>query len=210
MIDNDLISLVTTGSMKQGNNWGTGVILVHPQTHKLLLGERTDNHLMASPGGKVEFGESPLQGIIRETKEESNIILNTVKLYDYRVHSSQNGKNWVSFLFISDNFDDSNIKNQESEFGPLDWYSLEEVLKMDLFEPTKTSIERAITLGLLDDCQDSNHYIPFVECDKIYCGAHDSCTCAYSYQPADGVFTVTVPHYGDFSEMSDSGMPVWD
>lgn len=204
MIDSDLMNLVTTGKMKSGNNYGTGIILVHPQTKKILMGERTDNHLMATPGGKVELGESPLQGILRETLEESNIKVNSANLYDYRVHSSENGKNWVSFMFISDDFDDSNIKNQESEFGPLDWYDLEEIQNMDLFPPTETSIDRAVGLGLLGDLNpDTQHYIPFVDCGSTVCNAKDTCPCEYSYREPDIIF-------GTPEESSTTGMPIWD
>ena len=44
VIDNDLKNLVTSSCMKTGNNWGTGMLIVHPQTRKILLGKRTDTH----------------------------------------------------------------------------------------------------------------------------------------------------------------------
>lgn len=146
VIDNDLKNLVTSSCMKTGNNWGTGMLIVHPQTRKILLGKRTDTHNYCSPGGKVEVGESPLQGVLRETKEESNISCNSVKFYDYEMHMSENGKNWTSFMFVCDDFDDSNIINQASEVEPWGWYSVEEALTMDLFPPTRKSLERAIEL----------------------------------------------------------------
>lgn len=188
-IDNDLKELVTTSSMKQGNNWGTGMLIIHPVTHKILLGKRTDTHNFCSPGGKVEIGESPLQGVLRETKEESNIKVNSCNFYSYEMHTAENGKNWTSFMFITDDFDDSAIKNQESEVEPWDWYTVEEALEMDLFPPTRKSLERAIEEDVIYMAHESNNYIPFVECPSTASGVQDSCCCAYSYSQPEEVFT---------------------
>ena len=188
-IDNDLKELVTTSSMKQGNNWGTGMLIIHPVTRKILLGKRIDTHNFCSPGGKVEIGESPLQGVLRETKEESNIKVNSCNFYSYEMHTAENGKNWTSFMFITDDFDDSAIKNQESEVEPWDWYTVEEALEMDLFPPTRKSLERAIEEDVIYMAHEPNNYIPFVECPSTASGVQDSCCCAYSYSQPEEVFT---------------------
>lgn len=188
-IDNDLKNLVTMSHMKSGNNYGTGMLLVHPITRKLLLGERTDTHNMCSPGGKVEIGESPLQGVIRETMEESNVKLNNVQLYDYEMHTSENGKNWTSFMFISDDFDYSDIKPQESEVVSWDWYTVEEALNMDLFPPTRKSIERAIEGDIIYMAHKPSNEIPYLEVPSTASGVQDSCCCSYSYREPEEVFT---------------------
>lgn len=149
MVDKDFLELVEHGKMKQGNNFGVGVIFVDPQTGKIPLAKRTDNHLWATPGGKVEISESPKQGIIREAKEESNIKINSMICYDYSAHTSPNGKNWLDFMFLSTDFDASNIKNQESEMEPFQWFTLEEALQLDLFPPSRKGFENAIKLGIL-------------------------------------------------------------
>lgn len=196
-IDNDLKELVTTSSMKQGNNWGTGMLVIHPVTRKLLLGKRTDTCNYCSPGGKVEVGESPLQGVLRETKEESNIKVNSCKLYDYEMHTAENGKNWTSFMFLTDDFDDSEIKNQESEVEPWGWFTVEEALSMDLFPPTRKSLERAIEADLVYMAHEPDNYIPFVECPTSGFMAHDSCCCAYSHEEPEQVFTTHQGLYWD-------------
>ena len=196
-IDKDLMNLVTNSAMKSGNNYGTGILLVHPETRKLLLARRTDTKNMCSPGGKCELGESPLTGILRETKEESNITINNIKFYDYEMHTADNGKNWTSFMFISDDFDYSDIQNQVSEVEPWDWYTVEEALNMELFPPTRKSIERALEAGVLSkDCPDTN-YIEFVECPTSGFEAKDSCCCAYSFTPSEQVFTTHQGLYWD-------------
>ena len=203
VIDTDLVQLVSMSEMKSGNNYGTGMLLVHPETRKLLLGRRTDTHNMCSPGGKVEVGESPLQGVVRETLEEANVQVTSVKFYDYEMHTAENGKNWTSFMFYSDDFDPSTIKNQESEVEPWDWYTLDEALDMDLFPPTRKSIERAIEAGLFEEedydvnikapmaplhdlAYPKHEFIPFVEVPTS--PFMDTCPCAYTYCKPDEIF----------------------
>lgn len=196
LIDNDLKELVTMSSMKSGNNYGTGMIIVHPITRQILLGKRSDTHNWCTPGGKVELGESPLQGVLRETKEESNIQVRSCKFYSFEMHVAENGKNWVSFMFLSDDFDDSNIKAQESEIeGEWAWFPAEEALAMNLFPPTRKSLERAFQMGLIEPHNPEEmpddpyiNYIPFVECPTSGFAVKDSCCCAYSYQMPEQVF----------------------
>ncbi len=192
VIDKDLEVLITSSKMKSGNNYGTGMLLIHPITRKILLGERTDTHNMCSPGGKVEIGESPLQGVIRETKEESNVKLNSVKFYSYEMHTAENGKNWTSFMFLSDDFDDSELKPQESEVVSWDWYTVEEALGMDLFPPTRKSLERAIQEDLVYMAHQPDNYVSYLDMPTSASSAsvaHDSCPCSYSYEEPEQIFT---------------------
>lgn len=198
MVDKDFIELVEHGKMRQGNNYGVGVILLDTQTGKIALAKRTDNHLWATPGGKVEVGETPKQGIIRETKEESNVVIRSMICYDYSAHTSPNGKNWLDFLFLSTDFDASKMKNQESEMEPFQWFTIPEALRLDLFPPSRKGLENAIELGILDLNKeipinevyanpDGNGYFPnFSECEV--CPSFnpyysDNEGCSYSYIP---------------------------
>lgn len=188
MIDNDFINLVNSGVKRSTDNWGTGIILQHPQTKKILLAKRVDTGDYGGPGGKVELSESPRDGILRETKEESNITIRDMSCYDFKTHTSPNGKNWVDFLFYSNNFDDSDIKNQPSEMGEFGWYDVSETMRMNLFPPTRAGIERALELGLLDGTADTANYIPFVDCPTSATAVMDSPPCQYSFQPQPEVF----------------------
>lgn len=192
VIDKDLENLVKNSNMKSGNNYGTGMLLVHPQTRKLLLAKRTDTHNWCSPGGKVEIGESPLQGVLRETKEESGVTVNNCIFYDYEMHTAKNGKNWVSFMFLSDDFDESQIVNQQSEVEPWGWYTVEEALAMDLFPPTRKSLERAIEADLVYMAHQDDNYIKYLDCPvtaSAVSACRDSCCCAYSYAEPEQIFT---------------------
>lgn len=190
MIDKDFYDLVNSGIKHSNDNWGTGIILQHPQTGKILLAKRTDgNKPYASPGGKVEYQECPRDGILRECKEESNVDVYDMVCYDFRTHSSPNGKNWVDFLFYSNNFDDSNIQNQVSEMEPFEWFDIDEALQLDLFPPTRAALERAVEIGLINGNCPESEYIPFVECSTSGFTVKDSVCCAYSYEEPEQVFT---------------------
>lgn len=197
MMDRDFVELVNTGVKHSTDNWGCGVILQHPQTKKILLARRTDTHTWASPGGKVEYQESPKQGVLRECKEESNVTIHNMSCYDYRVHTAPNGKNWVDFLFYSDSFDDSDVKPQATEMEPFEWFTVDEALQLDMFEPTKRALLSAIALGLLDGTCDEENYIPFVDCPSTPSAAQDSCHCAYSFVEPETVFANNQGLYWD-------------
>lgn len=185
-IDNDLMDLVTRSSMKSGNNYGTGMLIIHPETGEILLGIRSDTKNWCSPGGKVELGESPLQGVLRETLEESGIVVQSCMFYDYEMHTAENGKNWTSFMFASNSFDSTNLLAQQGEIdGEWGWYPVDLALTMNLFPPTRKSIERAIQAGVLDSYSSSmsnENFIPFVECPTSTIRIKDGCCCAYSSQ----------------------------
>jgi 8-oxo-dGTP diphosphatase len=131
--------IVTKYSMRTGNNWGTGIILINKEG-KTLVGLRTDTKTWATPGGKVNVGETILEGIIRETKEETNLKISKPEYIDVVVSAFNNDKVWLSFLFIKKDVK-GEVKPQISEFSELKWVSLSELRKMELFEPTKMLVD---------------------------------------------------------------------
>lgn len=163
IIDRDTLELVTSSKMKSGNNWGCGVILFNPQTGKILLAERTDTHDLATPGGKVEVGESPMQGIMRECKEESNLELDDLMFYGYHCHTAPNGKNWTDFLFLSTKWH-GNLKNQESEMEEWHEYDVYDAEFMNLFPPCRFALEVARENNLFEELSakeyDANGFFP--------------------------------------------------
>ena len=182
----DFINMVNNGVKRSSDNWGTGIILQNPMTKKILLAKRTDTGEYGTPGGKVEYQESPKQGVIRECKEESNVTIKDMICYGNNLHVAPNGKNWVDFLFYSNAFDDSNIKNQETEMEPFDWYSVDEALSMNLFPPSRTGLELAISAGVLDGVTDN--FIKFVDCPTTASAVSDSYPCQYSYCEPEQTF----------------------
>ena len=71
--------LVTRYHRNKNSWWGTGVIVVD-ELGRFLVGLRSDTKTWGSPGGKVDIGETPLQAIMREAKEEAGITLQNLEL----------------------------------------------------------------------------------------------------------------------------------
>ena len=133
--------------MKTGNNWGIGVLII-TEDNMTLMGKRTDNKLWCTPGGKVEVGETVLEGIIRETREESNLKIHNPILFDIEVGAFSNEKVWVTFSFLAKEFSGKE-KPQESEMSELKWMKISDAMKLDLFEPTRMMIDKALKLNLI-------------------------------------------------------------
>ena len=168
---------------------------------EILLQERYNTGYMdgkydAACSGHLEKGESVSMALVREAKEESNVTIKSAICYGYRAHTSPNGKNWLDFMFITNDFDYSKLKNQESEVEPWMWVDVHTALSMDLFPPTRNSINIALDLGLISedinipssnfDSNIGNGYFP--DCDNVYemwkrdaCFYVDDEGCSYSF-----------------------------
>lgn len=191
VLNNELRELALAKKTSEFQNYGTGIIIQNTEDGKILLAKRVDTKTYGSPGGKVEIGESVLQGIVRETQEEANIKLKSVGLYDYNFHYDDRNRLWTSFLFICYDCDMGNIKNQESEMEEWGWYSLDEVFELKLFKPFELALERALQLDLLQIGKDykPGTVIDFAECPNTASGVQDSCLLAYSYHRPQSIFS---------------------
>ena len=94
--------LVTRYHRNKNSWWGTGVIVVD-ELGRFLVGLRSDTKTWGSPGGKVDIGETPLQAIMREAKEEAGITLQNLELIGTSVTGYKN-KMWVWLNFFCRNF----------------------------------------------------------------------------------------------------------
>jgi mutator protein MutT len=133
------MQLITNYTMRHGNNWGVGVLILNNK-NQALVGLRTDTKDWCTPGGKVEVGETVLKGILRETKEEVNLKLRNPELVDVIVKPFRNNKVWVTFMFLATEYSGKE-KPQLSELSELNWVNLEELKHMNLFEPTRVMLD---------------------------------------------------------------------
>jgi len=123
----------------ENTNWGTGVVIV--DAGKILLGLRTDNKKWSTPGGRVEVGETPLDAVIRETKEEANVDLNPLMTrFVSRVFSYNEGVVWDSFTFITNYASVGDMKPALREFSELRWIPVNDLPNYDLWSPTIESL----------------------------------------------------------------------
>ncbi len=87
-------------------------------------------NVYAPPGGKFEKGESPLDCIIREFKEETGLTLIKPKLQGISYwHDSFEG---IIFVYTAENYEGKQISI--SKEGDLEWIKIEELLKIKQFE----------------------------------------------------------------------------
>ncbi|MEW5868385.1 MAG: NUDIX hydrolase N-terminal domain-containing protein [Chloroflexota bacterium] len=70
---------------------------------RILLIQRADNHLWAMPGGALEVGETPAQGVVREALEETGVRCQAVALvgvFDSRLCGTTSAHHLYQFTFL--------------------------------------------------------------------------------------------------------------
>lgn len=92
--------------------------------HVLLIHRARDPHrgLWVAPGGKLEAGESPHEGVIREMREETGLLISNPQLRGVVTEiSARPDYQWLLFLFRADRFEGTLRATPE---GELAWVSL--------------------------------------------------------------------------------------
>lgn len=102
--------------------------------NKILIQKRSSSkklspNVWAMTGGSVIKGESSIEAVERETKEELGIPLNMddAKL----LKKFKTGLVWIDTYFIRQDIDLSTIKMQESEVADVKWATYEEIEQMN-------------------------------------------------------------------------------
>jgi len=82
---------------------GVGVYII--KDGKFLMGERLSSHgknTWSPPGGHLEYGESWQECCVRETKEESNLDIENIRLLGVTNDIFDNGKHYITLHFVAD------------------------------------------------------------------------------------------------------------
>jgi len=82
--------------MKHTNDSNRVAIVYIEKDGKVLVGKRNDTKKFTVPGGHIENGESPILGAIRELKEETGLVPNSLAL---KVIHFERSKNLMLYLF---------------------------------------------------------------------------------------------------------------
>lgn len=90
-------------------------------------------------GGKFEDKESPEECIIREVKEETGLILNSVSLRGILTFINTICETEYIFVFTSNDFTGNLVECNE---GDLQWVDKEKVTSLNLWEGDKIFIEK--------------------------------------------------------------------
>jgi 8-oxo-dGTP diphosphatase len=91
------------------------------------------------PGGKVEFGEDPRQGLEREINEELGITIVAGDIFEYSSHVYGTEKH-VVLLGIHCDYVSGEIQNHD--IADHDWVTPEEMSKYDMCEADLPFIEK--------------------------------------------------------------------
>ena len=121
-----------SGSMKYPGV-GTGMMIV--KENRVLLGLRIKDDVWSMPGGKVDLGENPKEGAIRETFEECGLKVTKAKLIS--VSNDINlPKHFFTLGFLAEEFDGEVVQDLEPDtFSKWQWFNMDE-LPENLFLPS--------------------------------------------------------------------------
>lgn len=106
----------------------TAVLCVLKNKEQFLLLKRLKepNKNMYTPvGGKLDPYETPLQAALRETREETGIVLSNMKYCGTLVETSPADYNWISFVYMSEV---EQISLPPCNEGALEWITFADVL----------------------------------------------------------------------------------
>jgi 8-oxo-dGTP diphosphatase len=121
-------------------------IIIHRQG-RVLLGERGDScetakNLYAYPGGRMDYGETPEDGILRELFEETGLRGKKEDLKFLRYcneYFPEQGKHYVSLVFIMELNEGDPILTEPDKCKGWEWIDVDH-LPENMFEPARESL----------------------------------------------------------------------
>ena len=108
-------------------NVGVGTLIVRDGL--FLLQKRTGSHgegTWSTPGGHIDFGETPVQTAVRETKEETGLAIGGGKVVAMTndVFESD-GKHYVTIWVLAEDVGDDEIVLKTDESSEHGWFPLD-------------------------------------------------------------------------------------
>lgn len=95
------------------------------------------------PGGDLDFGEDPMQGIMREIAEETGLAVEHPEPFDVEAHVNSNGDFWVTIAYNArcGAVEDVKLSYEHDEFK---WVTPEEFLQLKSAEKLQRFIRKLI------------------------------------------------------------------
>ena len=126
---------------------GIGVLVLND--NKILLGHRVPTQKdtggiyepdsWTCPGGKQEYDETVLETAIRETKEETNLLLKDVQVFT-ATDEFQTDRHFVTIGVISSSYEGELKVMEPEKINEWKWFNLND-LPNNLYTPSKNMIE---------------------------------------------------------------------
>ena len=129
----------------ENTNWGQSVTGVVIKDNKVLLARHTyggGKGMLIIPGGYVNVGETPEDALIREYREETNVVVKPVDIIGIRF----NMHDW--YIAFRTEYVSGEAKSDQDENSEVLWLDVEEALsREDVPELTKKMIQSALSEG---------------------------------------------------------------
>ena len=116
----------------------TVLCLIHNEDSYLLQDRvKKDWKGYTLPGGHIEPGESIVDAVIREMKEETGLIIKAPRLCGVKQFPIEGGR-YIVFLFDTDQFEGRVVDSDE---GRMHWVKISELSNVNLVDDFKELIE---------------------------------------------------------------------
>ncbi len=116
----------------------TVLCLIHNEDSYLLQDRvKKDWKGYTLPGGHIEPGESIVDAVIREMKEETGLIIKAPRLCGVKQFPIEGGR-YIVFLFETDQFEGRVVDSDE---GRMHWVKISELSNVNLVDDFKELIE---------------------------------------------------------------------
>lgn len=109
-------------------------MIYNPDTNQVLVQERVKSWKgLSFPGGHLEDGESIVDSMIREVKEETGLTVSNLKLCGIVYwYNDETGDKYLVFSYRTSTFSGELLESTEE--GPLYWVDKDELPKLPLSE----------------------------------------------------------------------------
>ncbi len=108
----------------------TNMVMVYRGNEILVINrKKSDWPGLSFPGGHVEKNESIEESVYREIKEETGLILHSIKLCAIKEWKWEENNRYLGFLFKSDDFSGSLHSSKE---GEIFWINKKDITKYPL------------------------------------------------------------------------------
>ena len=106
--------------------------------NKVLIQEKVGTKGLVFPGGHVEEGESLLESVVREMKEETGLTIENLKICGFKDWIQEDGTRYIVLLYKTDKFT-GELKS--SDEGRVFWIDRAEINSVNLIWNMKELLE---------------------------------------------------------------------